>query len=78
MQYKVDAANEIERDGRDSGAVFRLQAGISPLDRVNALLRQGNLPITVAIDRAELQARGDGDLYSIAKMSDGERSALVR
>ena len=41
------------------------------------LLRQGNLPITVAIDRAELQARGDGDLYSIAKMSDGERSALV-
>ena len=27
---------KIERDGRDSGAVFRLQAGISPLDRVNA------------------------------------------
>ncbi|MFZ0518525.1 MAG: AAA family ATPase, partial [Acidobacteriaceae bacterium] len=77
VQFKVDAANEIKRDGRDSGAVYRLQAGMSPLDRVNTLLKQANLPITVAIDKAELKAKGEGVLYSIAKMSDGERSALV-
>jgi ABC-type cobalamin/Fe3+-siderophores transport system ATPase subunit len=76
-QFKVDAANEIARDGKESSAVVRLQAGMSPLDRVNALLKQGNLPITVTIDAAELKAVKNNNTYSIARTSDGERIALV-
>ena len=77
MQYKLDAANEIVRDGKDSSAVARLQAEISPLDRVNALLKQGNLPVSVTIEAAELKATRSGSTYSIARMSDGERIAVV-
>ena len=77
LQFKVDAANEIAREGKDSAAVVRLEAKISPLDRVNALLKQGGLPVSVAIETAELKAVRDGSTYSIAKMSDGERIALV-
>jgi ABC-type cobalamin/Fe3+-siderophores transport system ATPase subunit len=77
IQFKVDAANDIVRDGKDSSAVARLVAEISPLDRVNGLLKQGNLPVSVAIETAELRAVRNGSSYSIAKMSDGERIALV-
>jgi energy-coupling factor transporter ATP-binding protein EcfA2 len=76
-KFKVDAANEIAREGKDSVAVARLQSGASPLDRVNILLKQGNLPVSVTISGGELRAaRGDSS-YSIARMSDGERTALV-
>ena len=77
-QYKIDAANEIKRDGKESKAITRLQSVESPLDRVNALLQQGNLPITLAMVGAELKAqRNNSQTYSIAKMSDGERTALI-
>ena len=76
-QFKLDAANEIARDGKDSKAVLRLQSGESPLDHVNALLQQSNLPISCTIESAELKAKRDGKTYSIAKMSDGERAALI-
>jgi hypothetical protein len=47
------------------------------LDRVNAIFSQANLPITLVIEGGELRAQQQGAVYSYAKMSDGERSALV-
>ncbi len=76
-QYKVDAANEIKIDGAKAAAVARLQSNDSPLDRVNALLAQANLPISMLIDGGELRAKQSGAIYSFARMSDGERAALV-
>lgn len=77
LQFNYDAAKEIKRDGRDSSAIARLQAALSPLDRVNAILSQANLPITVEIESSELKAVRDGRRFSIARASDGERTALV-
>lgn len=76
-QFKIDAANEIVKDGKESSAILRLQSGISPLDKVNALLAQSNLPISGVMKNAELRACREGNIYSFAKMSDGERAALV-
>lgn len=77
IQYKLDAANEIKIGGAQSAAVARLQSNDSPLDRVNALLAQANFPISMLIERGELRAMQSGTIYSYARMSDGERAALV-
>lgn len=76
-QYKIDAANDIIEYGKDSSSIARLQSLESPLDRVNSLLLQANLPIQCIIDDGELKAKRGEQVYSIAKMSDGERSALI-
>lgn len=75
-QYNVDAIDEIKRDGADSEAIARLQAANSPLDQVNSLLEIANLPITLLMQDG-LKARRGSDIFSIAKMSDGERIATV-
>jgi ABC-type lipoprotein export system ATPase subunit len=77
VQYKIDAANEIKIDGANSVAIARLQSNNSPLDRLNMLLEQANLPVRIKIEKSELMAERSGNIYSIAKMSDGERAALV-
>jgi ABC-type cobalamin/Fe3+-siderophores transport system ATPase subunit len=77
VQYRVKAANEIEVEGAGSPAIARLQSKSSPLDRVNRLLQQANLPIQTVIDSGELKAVRDGNIYSISMMSDGERTALI-
>jgi ABC-type cobalamin/Fe3+-siderophores transport system ATPase subunit len=76
-QYKIDAANQIKAEGTQSAAISRLQTNSSPLDRVNALLLQANLPVRLLIDSGELRATQSGAIYSFARMSDGERSSLV-
>ena len=76
-QFKIDAANQIKDEGPGSSAISRLQSNNSPLDRVNALLAQGNLPIRLLINEGELRAQQSNSIYSYAKMSDGERAALV-
>lgn len=76
-QYKIDAANQIKTEGANSDAIVRLQSNNSPLDRVNSLLAQGNLPIQMLMHQGELRAQQSGHIYSYAKMSDGERAALV-
>jgi len=77
VQYRVQAANEIEVEGAVSSAIVRLQSKSSPLDRVNRLLQQANLPVRTIIDSGELKAARDGNIYSISQMSDGERTALI-
>lgn len=76
-QYKLDAANQIKTEGSSSLAIARLQADNSPLDIVNSLLAQANLAVQLRIAGGELRAMQGGSLYSYARMSDGERSALV-
>lgn len=75
-QYKIDAANEIQREGFASKAIARLQAANSPLDQVNALLEIASLPVTLIMQDGLKARRGD-EVFSIAKMSDGERIAAI-
>ncbi len=77
VQYRIQASNEIEKDGSDSPAIARLQSKSSPLNSVNRLLQQSNLPIQTVMQDGELKAVRDGNVYSISKMSDGERTALI-
>lgn len=77
VQSKLDAANDITKQGAASPYIQRLQSSSSPLDRVNNLLAQANLPVSIVIQDGELRAKRGSTIYSIAKMSDGERSALI-
>ncbi|MGS0736131.1 AAA family ATPase [Pseudomonas sp. GG8] len=78
VQYKLDAANQIKAEGPSSSAIARLQSDNSPLDIVNAVLSQANLAVQLVIGGGgELSAKQAGSLYSYARMSDGERSALI-
>ncbi|MBC3385678.1 AAA family ATPase [Pseudomonas sp. SWRI179] len=77
LQYKLDAANEIKAEGAQSSAIARLQSNNAPLDRINALLSQSNLQVRVLISGGELKAQRGDAVYSIARMSDGERAALI-
>jgi len=76
-QYKLDAANQIKEEGQDSLAIKRLQTDSSPLDIVNSVLSQANFSVQLEISDGELKAKQAGSVYSYARMSDGERSALV-
>ncbi|AWI90664.1 hypothetical protein C0214_22035 [Methylobacterium sp. DM1] len=76
-QYKLDAANEIVKKGKEAKSILKLQLNDSPVDNVNNLLAQANLPVKLIVDKAELKAVREGKIYSIARMSDGERTAPV-
>lgn len=76
-QYKVDAANQIKKEGKNSSAINKLQTNLSPLDIVNSVLHQSNLSVQMEISDGTLKAKQAGAIYSHARMSDGERSALV-
>ncbi|ESY98060.1 hypothetical protein X738_17585 [Mesorhizobium sp. LNHC209A00] len=54
-----------------------MQGSDSPVDNVNVLLAQANLPLRVVVEKAEIKASQNGSTYSVARMSDGERTALV-
>lgn len=76
-QYSVDAVNDVKAHGRDARAIERLQSNSSPVDRINRVMAESGLPPRMLFARGELRAiREEGD-YSIAKMSDGERAALI-
>ena len=76
-KYKLDAVEEIKREGKDADAIQRLQDNTSPLDRLNALMEQGNIEVRFTIETGELKAKRREAVFSLARMSDGERSALV-
>lgn len=77
IQFKVEAANQIKNEGVCSGAVLRLQTTPSPLDLVNEVFAQANLKVQFSVNNGSISAERDGHSYSFARMSDGERSALV-
>ncbi len=76
-QFKVDAANEVRNPATRERAIARLENSLSPFDRMNNILRQANFPVEVIMGGSEMQARRESEPYSIAKMSDGERAALI-
>ena len=79
-QYKTDCATTITRNldpVETAAAIAKLQARESPLDRVNQLLEQANIPVQMLIAGNELKATSGGNIFSYARMSDGERIALV-
>ena len=77
VQHIMDAANDIKVNGIASKGIKKLQSNDSPIDRVNSIMEQANLPVRMHIRNGEVQAIRGGVPYSIAKMSDGERAALV-
>lgn len=77
VQYKIDAANRIIIDDDVDGVVEKLKLRNSPLDNANQIFSQSNLPVQFSIADGEVTCSHGGKNYSIAQMSDGERSALI-
>lgn len=77
LDYDVGITRDIKAQGPNSPAIERLLSRSSPLDKVNLLLAQANLPVRLLMDGAELKASRRSSVYSFAKMSDGERTALL-
>jgi hypothetical protein len=75
LTYNVDPANDIKAHGVASAAIAKLQSKSSPVDKVNELLEQANLPVRLVIGNGELRVKRGDAVYSFAKMSDGERTA---
>ncbi|MDR6955512.1 ABC-type cobalamin/Fe3+-siderophores transport system ATPase subunit [Ancylobacter sp. 3268] len=79
-QYKNDFANTIAVNSdpvETAAAIAKLQAKESPLDRVNQILQQANISVQMFIADNELKAMSGGNIFSYARMSDGERIALI-
>lgn len=76
-QFKINAANKIAEEGAESSAISLLQSLSSPFDRVNSLFRNAGLPVTILMADGDLRASRSGSTYSHARMSDGERAALI-
>lgn len=79
-QYKNDCANMIAANSdpaETKAAIAKLQAKNSPLDRVNHILEQANITVQMLVADNELKAASGGNIYSYARMSDGERIALI-
>lgn len=79
-QFKNDCANTIAVNSdpvETAAAIAKLQAKESPLDRVNQLLEQANIFVQMLIADNELKATSGGNIFSYARMSDGERIALI-
>lgn len=79
-QYKNDCANMIALNNdpiKTAAAIAKLQAKESPLDRVNQSLEQANISVRMIIADNELKAISGGNIFSYARMSDGERIALI-
>lgn len=80
QQYLSDCARAIAADSdqtRTTAAITKLRSHESPLDKVNQLLKQSNLPLQMLIVDSELKASSGGRTFSYARMSDGERIALI-
>lgn len=79
-QYVHDCANTITVNSNPvetAAAIAKLQAKESPLHRVNQLLEQANISVEMLIAENELKAKSGGNIFSYARMSDGERIALI-
>lgn len=79
-QYKIDCANTIAVNSsptETAASIAKLQAKDSPLDRVNRLLEQANISVQMLMADNELKAKSGGNIFSYARLSDGERIALI-
>jgi len=77
--------NNLARDTRkilksgDMEAALRVARSESPIDIINGLFLQSNIPIkvTIAEDDCIMASKDGGPFYSAAELSDGERNALM-
>lgn len=76
-QYSLTAAEQIKLEGSSSSAIARLQSNNSPLDQLNILLKESNVPISLLVKNGELKVAQRGNIYSFIQLSDGERAALL-
>lgn len=76
-QYKSDWANRIADDLDTSRAIAQLRSKVSPLDKVNLILEKSNISVRMLTEDGELKASAGGNSFSFARMSDGERIALI-
>lgn len=76
VQYTIDINRTIKGGDVDIG-VAKLLSNTSPIDKINNLLEQANIGVRFSIEKGEIKANKDGNIYSFARMSDGERIALV-
>lgn len=81
----IDAVNVRARDisdavdAKDMAMASELGKKRSALTILNQLLETANLPIVISIEKGEqvFASKNGGDPYSIAKLSDGERNAVL-
>ena len=76
-RYKGDLAEKIASGVDVEEATRQLQARLSPLDRAKLLVEEANLPIRIRMAGNDLRSVSGGKEYSYARMSDGERAALI-
>lgn len=76
-QYMLDLVEEIRREDLEAGAIQRLRGNTAPLDRLNALMEQANIQVRFVIVDGDLRAQRNRDEFSLSRMSDGERSAMI-
>lgn len=64
---------------RDDARVNELADQASPLEQINRLLHSSNFPVAISIENEDevWAKRDEGRPYSMAEMSDGERSAIL-
>jgi ABC-type cobalamin/Fe3+-siderophores transport system ATPase subunit len=81
----IDAENVRARfitaavDANDTDAIREAAKVQAPIKIINELLLQSNIPIVVTIEKNEriMARKNDGQPYSAAELSDGERNALL-
>lgn len=76
-QYQSDVFEDVKKHGIASAAIPRAQSNSSPLDIVNQLLLAANLPFEIVRNKGELKAKRSDAIYSLSRLSDGERVALL-
>lgn len=74
-------ARAIAKAARDDNALLvkELVKRDAPIDVINELLKASNLPIELSLHQDEqvMAAKSGGSPYSISRLSDGERNALL-
>ena len=76
-QYKNDLANKISDGVEVEKSTKQLQSKSAPLDRANSLVEQAGLTIRLRMQNGDLRVVSGANEYSYARMSDGERAALI-
>lgn len=66
-------------DAKDLKRAEELSEKDAPIEVINELLRLSNIPIEISVegDSEVLARKSDGEPYSVAELSDGERNALL-
>jgi ABC-type Mn2+/Zn2+ transport system ATPase subunit len=76
LAHKVKGYDALLKADDPAAHRLSLKDKLSPLARVNSILALANLPVQLEVVGIRLMANSGGVRFSLAKMSDGERSAV--